>query len=55
MSGVEVKPIGAVRSPRKDLNDDFWGAVEAKIVLDDALGPEALYGLSDFSMSKCCF
>ncbi|HVY87096.1 MAG TPA: SAM-dependent methyltransferase [Caulobacterales bacterium] len=51
----ELKPIGVVRSPRKDLSDDFWGAVEAEIVLDDALGPEALYGLGDFSHVEVIF
>jgi tRNA (Thr-GGU) A37 N-methylase len=30
----EVAPIATVRSPREDLSDDFWGAVEAEIVLD---------------------
>ncbi len=51
----ELKPIGVVRSPRKDLSDDFWGAVEAEIVLDDALGPEALYGLGDFGHVEVIF
>ncbi|MES1199232.1 MAG: TrmO family methyltransferase [Pseudomonadota bacterium] len=51
----EIKPIGVVRSPRKDLSDDFWGAVEAEIVLDDALGPEAFYGLGDFSHVEVIF
>lgn len=52
---MEVKPIGLVRSPRKDFSDDFWGAVGAEIVLDDALGPEALFGLSDFSHVEVLF
>ena len=51
----EVKPIGVVRSPRKDLSDDFWGAVEAEIVLDAALGPETLFGLGDFSHVEVLF
>lgn len=55
MSGVDVKPIGIVRSPRKDLSDDFWGAVEAEIVLDEAFEPEALFGLSDFSHVEVLF
>src|SRR5215470_727547 len=52
---IEVRPIGVVRSPRKDLSDDFWGAVEAEIVLADGLGPEALYGLGDFSHVEILF
>ena len=52
---AEVKPIGVVRSPRKDLSDDFWGAVDVEIVLDDALGPEVLFGLGDFSHVEVLF
>ena len=52
---IEVKPVGVVRSPRKDLTDDFWGAVEVEIVLDDAFGAEALYGLNDFSHVEVLF
>jgi tRNA (adenine37-N6)-methyltransferase len=52
---ISISPIGVVRSPRKDLSDDFWGAVEAEIVLDDAFGEEALFGLSDFSHVEVLF
>lgn len=52
---VEVTPVGIVRSPRNDLTDDFWGAVEAEIVLDAAFGEEALYGLADFSHVEVLF
>jgi len=51
----EIAPIGLVRSPRKDLSDDFWGAVEAEIVLDEALGEEAFFGLGDFSHVEVLF
>ncbi len=51
----EVKPIGIVRSPRKDLRDDFWGAVEAEILLDAAFDETALYGLADFSHVEVLF
>ena len=51
----EVAPIATVRSPRKDLSDDFWGAVEAEIVLDAAFDEAALYGLSDFSHVEVLF
>jgi len=53
--GFEIAPIGVVRSPRKDLSDDFWGAVEAAIVLDDGFGAEAFYGLGDFSHVEVLF
>jgi tRNA-Thr(GGU) m(6)t(6)A37 methyltransferase TsaA len=52
---VEIEPIGFVRSPRKDLSDDFWGAVEADIALTDAFGDAALYGLADFSHVEVLF
>ncbi|MCX7356637.1 MAG: SAM-dependent methyltransferase [Alphaproteobacteria bacterium] len=53
--GFEVAPIAIVRSPRKDLSDDFWGAVEAEIVLDAAFNEAAFYGLSDFSHVEVLF
>lgn len=52
---AEVAAIGVVRSPRNDLTDDFWGAVKAEIVLDDAFGDEAFYGLADFSHVEVLF
>lgn len=52
---AEVAAIGFVRSPRKDLSDDFWGALEAEIVLADGLGEEAFYGLADFSHVEVLF
>lgn len=51
-----MTPVGAVRSPRKDLSDDFWGGVEAEIALDPTrFGPEALFGLADFSHVEILF
>lgn len=52
---AEISAIARVRSPRKDLSDDFWGAVEAEIVLDEAFGPETLFGLGDFSHVEILF
>lgn len=51
----EVAPIAIVRSPRKDLSDDFWGAVEAEIVLDAAFEETAFCGLGDFSHVEVLF
>lgn len=51
----EVAPIAIVRSPRKDLSDDFWGAVDAEIILDAAFEEAAFYGLSDFSHVEVLF
>jgi tRNA-Thr(GGU) m(6)t(6)A37 methyltransferase TsaA len=56
MSGTfEVKPVGRVRSPRKDLADDFWGKVDAEIVLAEHLPDEAFAGLADFSHVEVIF
>jgi tRNA-Thr(GGU) m(6)t(6)A37 methyltransferase TsaA len=51
----EVEPIGAVRSPRKDLSDDFWGKVDAEIVLADHLPGAAFARLGDFSHVEVIF
>lgn len=51
----EVRPIGIVRSPRKHLSDDYWGKVDAEIVLADHLPVEAFAGLGDFSHVEVVF
>lgn len=51
----EVQPIGVVRSPRKDLTDDFWGKVDAEIVLAEHLPDAAFAGLGDFSHVEVIF
>jgi tRNA (Thr-GGU) A37 N-methylase len=45
-----VEPIGVVRSPRTEPIDDDWGDVVATVELDaEAVGPESLKGLEEFS------
>ncbi len=51
----EVSPIAIVRSPRTGPSDDFWGAVEAEIVLDPAFDETALEGLNDFNHVEVLF
>jgi tRNA-Thr(GGU) m(6)t(6)A37 methyltransferase TsaA len=51
----EVQPIGVVRSPRQDLSDDFWGKIDAQIVLADHLPDEAFAGLDGFSHVEVIF
>jgi tRNA-Thr(GGU) m(6)t(6)A37 methyltransferase TsaA len=51
----DVQPIGVVRSPRKDMSDDFWGKVDAEIVLAEHLPDEAFAGLGDFSHVEVIF
>ncbi|MCF3179501.1 SAM-dependent methyltransferase [Streptomyces polychromogenes] len=47
---VESVPVGVVVGGRTEVVDDDWGRERAVIRLDSGLfGPEALYGLGDFS------
>jgi tRNA-Thr(GGU) m(6)t(6)A37 methyltransferase TsaA len=55
MQSVTVHPIGVVRSPRTDLRDDFWGDVEASIVLADHVPTKSLDGLDEFSHAEILF
>jgi tRNA-Thr(GGU) m(6)t(6)A37 methyltransferase TsaA len=55
MKPTTVEPIGIVHSPRADLTDDFWGDIIAEIHLDKRFGPEALFGLADFSHVEILF
>ena len=53
----EMKPIGYVESTRTVVEDDFWGGAEARIVLTDAVEPNALAGIEEFSHAEiiCVF
>ncbi|MEW1633476.1 SAM-dependent methyltransferase [Streptomyces sp. NPDC093801] len=47
---VDVEPVGVVVGGRAEVVDDDWGPERAVIRLDAGrFGPEALYGLEDFS------
>ena len=46
---ITLDPVGHVRSDRKELRDDDWGNVTARIELADTFGPEALDGLARIS------
>ncbi len=50
MTGVDVRPIGWVSSPRTEPIDDNWASVTATITLDgEQFAPDALAGLREFS------
>ncbi|WP_405498311.1 SAM-dependent methyltransferase [Streptomyces sp. NBC_00096] len=50
MDPVVVVPVGVVVGGRSEVVDDDWGRETAVIRLDrERFGPEALYGLEDFS------
>lgn len=44
-----MQPIGLVKSSRKEVVDDNWGAETSKIVLEDSISIDALTGLETFS------
>jgi tRNA-Thr(GGU) m(6)t(6)A37 methyltransferase TsaA len=50
MTEYTVKSIGFVHSPRVEIDDDNWGNVVSRIVIDlSVLDPDALIGLDTFS------
>lgn len=52
---IEMEPIGRVEAGRKEAEDDDWGGSEARIVLSERCGPEALQGIEDFSHAEVIF
>lgn len=51
-----LQAVGQVRGGRVEASDDHWGPVGARIELDPArFGPEALFGLADFSHAEIVF
>ena len=52
---IEIEPIGRVEAERKEAEDDDWGGSEARIVLSDRFGPEALKGIEEFSHAEVIF
>ncbi|MFI5763450.1 SAM-dependent methyltransferase [Streptomyces sp. NPDC051563] len=56
MEPVDVVPVGMVVGGRAEVVDDDWGRETAVIRLDrERFGPEALYGLEDFSHVEVVF
>ena len=52
----EIEAVGHVRGGRAEAIDDDWGPSRARIELDPArFGPEALFGLADFSHAEIIF
>jgi tRNA (adenine37-N6)-methyltransferase len=55
-TGVSLRPIGVVRSPRHTPTHDGWGPVVSTIQLDPrVLEPEAVLGLDEFSHLEVVF
>lgn len=52
---IDLAPIGHVSSTRSEAMDDDWDRETAIIELAPGFGPEALYGLADFSHAEIIF
>jgi len=50
-----VEPIAYVRNNRRSLDDDYWGGLESVIELVDAMDPDALLGLEQFSHAEVIY
>ncbi len=46
---ITLYPIGKIINERTDIEDDNWGNIVSKIVLNDEVSEDSLKGLSDFS------
>jgi tRNA-Thr(GGU) m(6)t(6)A37 methyltransferase TsaA len=53
---ITLRPVGVVRSPRRDLRDDLWGGVISTIELDaQRFSHRAVAGLDEFSHLEVVF
>lgn len=56
MGDILLRPVGVVRSPRRDLRDDLWGGVISVIELDaQQFSHRAVAGLEEFSHLEVVF
>ena len=49
------EPVAYVRTQRVDVGDDYWGGVDATIVLADGFDSDALLGIDAFSHAEIIF
>jgi tRNA-Thr(GGU) m(6)t(6)A37 methyltransferase TsaA len=52
---INLTPIGYVRSPRSDLSDDGWDAIESRIEVCPDFSLESLQGIEEFSHIEVIF
>jgi tRNA (adenine37-N6)-methyltransferase len=53
---MDITPVGRVASPRVALGDDYWGEIEATVVLDpERFTEDAVRGLEEFSHVEVVF
>jgi len=55
MPTFELTPIAFVRDARSDVEDDYWGGAESRLVLTDAVEESALDGVDAFSHVEVLF
>jgi tRNA-Thr(GGU) m(6)t(6)A37 methyltransferase TsaA len=55
MNEIHVSPVAVVRNARKKAEDDDWGGLVSKIILDPSLPEESLDGLEHFSHAEVIF
>ena len=51
----EVAAIGRVHGARADVEDDYWGDAESRIVLTESVEESALVGIETFSHAEILF
>ena len=52
---ITLSPIGYVKSPRTEIEDDNWGKVISEIILSDEFDAKALQGIEQFSHAEIIF
>ncbi len=52
---ILIEPIGIVKNTRKDLSDDYWGAIISEIELLPHVPAEAFDGIETFSHAEIIF
>jgi tRNA-Thr(GGU) m(6)t(6)A37 methyltransferase TsaA len=55
MTNIQVEPVGRVQAKRAEVEDDYWGGAESRIVLSERYDPTALQGIEDFSHAEVIF
>ncbi|MEB1808810.1 MAG: SAM-dependent methyltransferase [Bacillaceae bacterium] len=46
---ITLNPIGIAYNERYEIEDDYWGEIVSKIILDHSLPEDALYEIESFS------
>ncbi len=52
---ISLNPVAIVKNSRKDLSDDFWGAVVSEIELMPEIPADAFNGIDEFSHLEIIF